>query len=221
MLVAINGLLFWCTDNAVHIYTYCGRPAFFFTRHLDLVYEYWPGQTDRNVGIGRTKQTKMGLTARPNRPDVDIGQTKQAKMCVLARPNRPKSNKINVVLKNFPLHLLIQNLSDNSNTFQCYVCIYLKSVRDKKSVNSAIRALFWNKSGFIYRGNYVHNRFLLSQFWSIDVLRVCYINICFFFKFALFEGSARLKLSWNNQEENFKNLLLFFCINLLKLGTNE
>ena len=93
-----------------------------------------PAKQTEMWALARPNRLKMWLTARPNRLDVDIGQTKQAKMCVLARPNRPKSNKINVLLKNFPLHLLIQNLSDNSNTFQCYVCIYLKSVSDKKGL---------------------------------------------------------------------------------------
>ena len=64
---------------------------------LDLEIRYWPDQTDRNMVIGQTKQTKIWVLARPNRPkygywpdrtgrNLDIGQTEQTEIWVLARP---------------------------------------------------------------------------------------------------------------------------------------
>ena len=61
----------------------------------------WPDRTDRNMGIGQTKQTKIWVLARPNRPkfgywpdrtsqNMGIGQTEQTEIRVLARPNRLK-----------------------------------------------------------------------------------------------------------------------------------
>ena len=68
---------------------------------LGLEIRYWPDQTDQNMGIGQTKQTKIWVLARPNRPkygyrpdqtdrNLGIGQTEQTEIWVLARPNRPK-----------------------------------------------------------------------------------------------------------------------------------
>ena len=68
---------------------------------LCLEIRYWPDRTDRNMGIGQTKQTKIWVLARPNRPkygywpdrrerNMGIGQTEQTEIWVLARPNRLK-----------------------------------------------------------------------------------------------------------------------------------
>ena len=68
---------------------------------LGLEIRYWPDQTDRNMGIGQTEQTKIWVLARPNRPkfgywldrtgrNLGIGQTEQTEIWVLARRNRPK-----------------------------------------------------------------------------------------------------------------------------------
>ena len=68
---------------------------------LGLELRYWPDQTDRNMGIGQTEQTKIWVLARPNRPkfgywpdrtdqNLGIGQTEQTEIWVLARPNRSK-----------------------------------------------------------------------------------------------------------------------------------
>ena len=35
---------------------------------LGLEIRYWPDQTNQNMGIGRTEQTKIWVLARPNRP---------------------------------------------------------------------------------------------------------------------------------------------------------
>ena len=62
---------------------------------------FWPDRTDRNMGIGHTKQTEIWVLATPNRQkygywphqtdrNMGIGQTEQTKIWVLARPNRPK-----------------------------------------------------------------------------------------------------------------------------------
>ena len=69
--------------------------------HLCLEIRYWPDRTDRNMGIGQTKKSKIWVLARPNRPkfgywpdrtgrNLGIGQTEQTKIWVLVRPNRPK-----------------------------------------------------------------------------------------------------------------------------------